>query len=73
MQSYTAVPMNIRRQAKMLYVWCPKKRGHWEMIHEENDVTETQEVVASVRKQLKRGNHTCLVMRTEHLRAYEIC
>ena len=24
-QSYTAVPKNIRRQAKMLYVWYPKK------------------------------------------------
>ena len=24
-QSYTAVPDNIRRQAKMLYVWYPKK------------------------------------------------
>ena len=24
-QSYTAVPNNIRRQAKMLYVWYPKK------------------------------------------------
>ena len=23
-QSYTAVPKNIRRQAKMLYVWYPK-------------------------------------------------
>ena len=25
-QSYTAVPNNIRRQAKMLYVWYPKNR-----------------------------------------------
>ena len=24
-QSYTAVPKNIRRQAKMIYVWYPKK------------------------------------------------
>ena len=26
-QSYTAVPNNIRRQAKMLYVWYPKKQN----------------------------------------------
>ena len=26
MQSYTAVPKNIRRQAKMLHVWYPKNR-----------------------------------------------
>ena len=25
MQSYTAIPLNIRRQAKMLYIWYPKK------------------------------------------------
>ena len=26
-QSYNAVPNNIRRQAKMLYVWYPKKQN----------------------------------------------
>ena len=26
-QSYTAVPNNIRREAKMLYVWYPKKQN----------------------------------------------
>ena len=37
-QSYTIVPLNIGRQAKMLYVWYPKKRGDWDTIHEENNV-----------------------------------
>ena len=72
MQSYTAVPMNIRRRAKMLYVWYPKKQGDWDMIHEENDIMEMPEEVASVKKKLRQGKHTCLVMRMEHLRAYEI-
>ena len=27
MQAYTAVPLNIRRQAKMLYIWYLKKQG----------------------------------------------
>ena len=40
-QCYTTVPMNIRRQVKMLHVWYPKKRGDWDTIHEENDVIET--------------------------------
>ena len=39
-QSYTAVPNNIRRQAKMLYVWYPKNRTDLNTIHEENDVIE---------------------------------
>ena len=42
-QSYTAVPKNIVRQAKMLYVWYPKNRTDLNVIHEENDVIEMQE------------------------------
>ena len=37
------------------------------MINEENDVIETREVLASVKK--KQGKHTCLVMRMKHPRA----
>ena len=71
-QSYTAVPNNIRRQAKMLYVWYPKNRTGPKIIHEENDVIETEEL-ARVNKALKQGKHTCLIMRVEHPRAYMIC
>ena len=72
MQSYTAVPMNIWRQVKMLYFWHPKKQGDWYMIHEENNVIKMLEEVVSANDKLRQGKHTCLVMRTEHLRAYEI-
>ena len=58
-QSYTAIPKNIRRQAKMLYVWCPKNRTDLNIIYEENDVIEMGEL-ANVKKQLKRSKHTCL-------------
>ena len=71
-QSYTAVPNNIRRQAKMLYVWYPKHRTDFNVIHEKNDIIETREL-ARVKAQLKRGKHTCLIMRMEHPRAYIIC
>ena len=71
-QSYTAVPKNIRRQAKMLYVWYPKNRTDLNTIHEENDVIETQDELMNVKKKLKLGKHTCLIMRMEHPRAYEI-
>ena len=53
-QSYTAIPNNIRRQAKMLYVWYPKNRTDLNVIHEENDVIETEEL-ARVKAQLKMG------------------
>ena len=54
-QSYTAVPNNIRRQAKMLYVWYPKNRTDLNTIHEENDVIGLEEL-ARVKAQLKEGN-----------------
>ena len=69
-QSYTAVPLNIRRQAKMVYVWYPKHRKDWVTTHDENDVIEPEES-EKVKNKLKRGKHTCLVMRTEYPRGYE--
>ena len=71
-QSYTAISNNIRRQAKMLYILYPKNRTDLNIIHEENDVIETQEELARVKAQLKWGKHTCLIMRMEHPRAYKI-
>ena len=70
-QSYTAVPNNIRRQEKMLYVWYPKNRTDLNTIHEQNDIIGPEEL-ARVKAQLKRGKHTCLTMRMEHSRAYMI-
>ena len=64
-QSYTAIPNNIRRQAKMLYILYPKNRTDLNTIHEENDIIETGEL-ARVKAELKRGKHTCLIMRMEH-------
>ena len=71
-QSYTAIPNNIRRQAKMLYVWYSKNRTDLNTIHEENDVIDPGEL-ANVKKALKLGKHACLIMRMEHPRAYKIC
>ena len=55
----------------MLYVWYPKNRTDLNTIHEENDVIGPEEL-ARVKAQLKRGKHTCLIMRMEHARAYMI-
>ena len=48
-QSYTAVPNNIGRQAKMLDVCYPRNRTDLNVIHEENDVIETEEELANVK------------------------
>ena len=68
-QSYTDVPNNIRRQAKMLYVWYPKNRTDLNTIHEENDIIGPEELA---RVKAQQGKHTCLIMRMEHPRAYLI-
>ena len=70
-QSYTAIPINIRRQANMLYVWNPKNRTDLNTIHEENNVISLEEL-ARVKSQLKRGKHTRLIMRMEYPRTYMI-
>ena len=70
-QSYTAIPNNIRRQAKMLYIWYSKNRTGLNTIHEENDVIGLERL-SRVKAQLKQGKHTCLIMRMEHPRAYMI-
>ena len=72
-QSYAAIPKNIRRQAKMLYVWYPKDRNDLKTIHEENDVIESPQEMDRIKNELKNGKHTCLVMRIEHPREHEIC
>ena len=40
------------------------------MIHEENSIIEMLEEVASTKKKIRMSKHTCLVMRTDHTRAY---
>ena len=56
----------------MIDLWYPKNRTDLNVIHEENDVFEIQKELANVKKKLKVGKHTCLIMRMEHPRAYEI-
>ena len=56
----------------MLYVWCPDNKTDLITIYEEKDVIETQEELANIKKQLKQDEHTCLIMRNKHPKAYEI-
>ena len=51
--------------------WYPKNRTDLNTVHEENDIIEKGEL-ARVKAQLKQGKYTCLIVRMEHPRAYEI-
>ena len=55
----------------MLHIWYPKNRMDLNAIHKENDIIGLEEL-ARVKAQLKRGKHTCLIVRMEHPRAYMI-
>ena len=37
-QSYTAIPKDLRRQTKTIFVWYPKERADLKTIYDENDV-----------------------------------
>ena len=53
-QSYTAIPKNLRRQAKAIFTWYPKERGDTRTIHEENDVLTNEELIVVKGHQLVR-------------------
>ena len=68
-QSYTAIPKNLRRQAKAIFVWYPKERGDLKMIHDENDVLTDDELVVA-KKFLKKSKNACLYIRNEFPRGF---
>ena len=46
-QSYIAIPKNLRKQAKAIFVWYPKERGDLKAIHDEHDVLTDDELVVA--------------------------
>ena len=61
-QSYTAIPKNLRRQAKVIFVWYPKERGDLKAIHEENDVLTNNELIVA-KKFFKKSKYGCPYIR----------
>ena len=46
-QSYSAIPQNLWRQAKAIFVWYPRNREDLQTIHDENDVLMDDELVVA--------------------------
>ena len=61
-QSYTAIPKNLRRQAKAIFVWYPKERSDLKVMHEEKNVLTDDELVVA-RGLLRESRHGCLYIR----------
>ena len=70
-QSYTAIPKNLRRQAKAIFVRYPKKRGDPKIIHGENDVLTDDELVVAMNF-LKKSKHACLYIQKEYPRGFRL-
>ena len=69
-QSYIAIPKNLRRQSKAIFVWYPKARADLKMIHDENDVLTDDELVVA-RDFLKKSKHACLYIQNEFPRGFQ--
>ena len=69
-QSYTAILKNLR-QAKDIFVWCPKERGGLKAIHEENDVLTDDELVVA-RGLLRESGHGCLYIWNEYPHGFRL-
>ena len=66
-QSYTAIPKNLRKQAKAIFVWYPKERGDLK----ENDILTDDKLVAA-RGLLKESRYGCLYTRNEYPRGFRL-
>ena len=70
-QSYSAIPKNLRRQVKDLFVWYSKEMADLKMIHDENDVLTDDELVV-VRDRLRKSKHACLYIQDENPRGFKL-
>ena len=70
-QSYSALPKNLRRQKKQLFLWYPAEKSDFKLADEETNVLP-REKIEEIKGKLKDGEHTCLYIRLQHPRSYEI-
>ena len=68
-QSHTAIPKNLRGQAKAIFVWYPKERADLKTIDYENNVLTDDELVVA-RNFSKKSKHACLYIRNEFPRGF---
>ena len=70
-QSYSAIPKNLRKQVKAIFVWYPKKKADLKMIHDENNVLTNDDFVI-VGDFLRTSKHAYLYIRNEHPRGFNV-
>ena len=53
-QSYTAIPKNLRRQKKQLFLWYPAERSDFKLVDEETNILPAGKL-EEIKEQLKNG------------------
>ena len=70
-QSYTAIPENLRRQKKMLFVFYPNEKSDLKIIDDETNLIPDGEL-GIIKEQLKASKYACLNVRLEYPREYKV-
>ena len=70
-QSFSAIPKNLRRQKKQLFVWYPSEKSDLKTIDEETNLMTSDDLV-KIKEQLKSEKHACLYVRLEHPRSFQV-
>ena len=70
-QSYTALPKNLRRQKKQLFLWYPSEKSDLKTVDEETNLM-TSDDLAKIKEKLKSGEHACLYVRLKHPRSFQV-
>ena len=70
-QAYTALPKNLRRQKKQLFVWYPSEKSDLKMIDEETNLINSDDLL-KIKERLKSEKHACLYVRLEHPRSFQV-
>lgn len=71
-QSYTAIPKNLRRQLKQIFIWYLKERSDFKLVDEETNVIDSGDEWKKIRDELKSSRYGHLFLRLEHPRGYKL-
>ena len=70
-QSYTAIPKNLRRQKKMLFVFYPNEKSDLKIIDDETNLIPDGEL-GIIKEQLKASKYAYLFIRLEYPREFKV-
>ena len=68
---YTAIPKNLRKEAKAVFVFYPKETADLKAIHDKNDVLTDEELVVA-RNFLRESRYGSLYIQNEFPRRFEL-